>query len=155
MYYFFPQNCAPYICSLKQLLIWKYCKILSSTPIVKLFVYKTVKCEVTNVKFLSRDLPLNNSAIIAKRRCLKLLYLSKGMCEMGSQLKKWYISNILETPYAFFSIFSWYLSFTNTLWPMFPGINNNDFSFFGLSSLSSFLLVFTSLKRKIFVFKYF
>ena len=32
--------------------------------IVKLFVYKTVKCEVINVKFLGRDLPLNKSAIM-------------------------------------------------------------------------------------------
>ena len=31
--------------------------------IVKLFVYKTVKCEAINVGFLSRDLPPNNSAI--------------------------------------------------------------------------------------------
>ena len=31
---------------------------------VKLFVYKTVKCEVINVEFLSKDLTLNNSAII-------------------------------------------------------------------------------------------
>ena len=34
--------------------------------IVKLFVYKTVKCEVINVEFLSRGLPLNNSAIMVK-----------------------------------------------------------------------------------------
>ena len=27
---------------------------------MKLFVYKTVKCEVINVEFLCRDLPLNN-----------------------------------------------------------------------------------------------
>ena len=33
---------------------------------VKLFVYKIVKCEVINVKFLSRDLPQNNSAIMVK-----------------------------------------------------------------------------------------
>ena len=33
---------------------------------MKLFVYKTVKCEVINVEFLSRDLPLNNSAIMVK-----------------------------------------------------------------------------------------
>ena len=110
---FFP-NCAPYICSLKWLLMWKHWKILRSTSIVKLFVYKTVKCEVTNVKFLGWDLPLNNSTIIVKWRFLKLLCLSKGMCGMGSQLKKWYVSNILETPYTFFSIFSWYLSFTHT-----------------------------------------
>ena len=31
---------------------------------VKLFVYKTVKCEVINVELLSKDLTLNNSAII-------------------------------------------------------------------------------------------
>ena len=34
--------------------------------IVKLFVNETVKCEVTNVEFLSRDLPLNISVIIVK-----------------------------------------------------------------------------------------
>ena len=37
-----------------------------STSIVKLLVYKTVKCEVINVKFLSRGIPLNNSAIMVK-----------------------------------------------------------------------------------------
>ena len=31
---------------------------------VKLFVYKTVKYKVINFEFLSRDLPLNNSAIM-------------------------------------------------------------------------------------------
>ena len=55
--------------------------------IVKLFVYKTVKYEVINVKFRSRDLPLNNFAIMAKLKCLKLLYLSKGICGIDSQLK--------------------------------------------------------------------
>ena len=39
---------------------------LMSTSIVKLFVYKTVKRDVINVEFLSRDLPLNNSAIMVK-----------------------------------------------------------------------------------------
>ena len=34
--------------------------------IVKLFVYKIVKCEIINVEFLSRDLPLNNIAIMVK-----------------------------------------------------------------------------------------
>ena len=33
---------------------------------MKLFVYKTVKCEVINVEFLGRDLPLNNSGIMVK-----------------------------------------------------------------------------------------
>ena len=45
---------------------------------MKLFVYKTVKYEVINVKFRSRDLPLNNSVFMVKRKCLKLLYSSKG-----------------------------------------------------------------------------
>ena len=31
---------------------------------VKLFVYKTVKCEVINVEFFNIDLTLNNSVII-------------------------------------------------------------------------------------------
>ena len=47
--------------------------------IVRLFVYETVKCEVINDKFLSRDLPLYNSTIMVKQKCLKLLYSSKGM----------------------------------------------------------------------------
>ena len=123
-------------------------------------VYKTVKCEVINVEFLSKDLPLNNSAIMVKWKCLKLLYSSKGMCRIDSQLKKLirlkYL--ILETPYTFFSIFSWYfivLHTLNFLSPMFSGINNNNFSFFGFSNLSFFVFVFTTLKKKIFIFKYF
>ena len=31
---------------------------------MKLFVNKTVKFEVINIEFLSRDLPLNNSSIM-------------------------------------------------------------------------------------------
>ena len=34
--------------------------------IVKFFVYKTVKCEVINIEFLTRDFPLNNSAIMVE-----------------------------------------------------------------------------------------
>ena len=83
---------------------------------MKLFVYNTAKCEVINVEFLSRYLPLNNSTIMVKWTCLKLLYSSKGMCRIDNQLKKLirlkYL--ILETPYTFFSIFSWYFSFTHT-----------------------------------------
>ena len=41
------------------------------------FVYKTAKLEVINFAFLNRDLPLNNSAIMVKRKYLKLLYSSK------------------------------------------------------------------------------
>ena len=52
-----------------------------------LFVYKTVNCKVINVEFLSRVLPLNNSAFMVKWKCLELLYSSKGMCRIDSQLK--------------------------------------------------------------------
>ena len=38
---------------------------------------------------------------------------------------------------------------------MFPGINNNNFSFFGFSNFSFFVFVLTTLKSKIFIFKYF
>ena len=127
---------------------------------MKLYVYKTVKCEVINVEFLSKDLPLNNSAIMVKWKFLKFLNSLKGICRTDSQLKKLiglkYL--ILEKPYTFFSIFSWYfivLHTLNFLSPMFSGINNNNFSFFGFSNLSFFVFVFTTLKKKIFIFKYF
>ena len=32
----------------------------------EVYVYKTVRCQVINVEFLNRDLPLNNSAIMVK-----------------------------------------------------------------------------------------
>ena len=62
---------------------------------MKLFVHKTVKCEVINADFISRDLPLNNSAMMVKWKCILyytilyyitsyyiiLLYSSKRMCE--------------------------------------------------------------------------
>ena len=74
---------------------------------MKLFVYKTVKCEVINVEFLSRDLSLNSSAITVKWICLKSLYSSKGMRRIDSQLKKLirlkYL--IIERPYTF-SVYS-------------------------------------------------
>ena len=38
---------------------------------------------------------------------------------------------------------------------MFSGIKNDNFPFFGFSRLSFFVFVFTTLKKKIFVFKYF
>ena len=37
------------------------------------FDYQTVKCEVINVEFYGRDLPLSHSAIMATLDCLKLL----------------------------------------------------------------------------------
>ena len=123
---------------------------------MKLFAYKTAKCEVINVEFISRDLPLNNSAMMVKWKCLKLLYSSKGMCRIDSQLKKLirlkYL--ILKIPYTFFSIFSWYFTVLHTLnvvSPMFSGINNNNFSFLVFSSLSFFVFIFTTLKKKIFI----
>ena len=73
---------------------------------VKLFVYKTIKSEVINDKFLSKDLTLNNSEIMVKWKCLKLLYSPKGMCRIDSQLIR-FKHLILETPYTLFSIFSW------------------------------------------------
>ena len=42
--------------------------------IAKLFAYKTVNCEVVNVEFLTRDLPLKNSAIMVKRKCLNYIH---------------------------------------------------------------------------------
>ena len=122
---------------------------------MKLFVYKTVKCEVINVEFLSRDLPLNSSAIMVKWKCLKLLYSSKRRCRVESQLKKLiglkYL--ILET-LCTFSIFNWcfiVLHTLNFLSPMFSGINNKNFSCFGLSNLSFVGFVFTTLKKKIYI----
>ena len=126
---------------------------------MKIFVYKTVKCEVINVDFLSRDIPRNNSAIMVNWKCLKWLYLSKGMFRIDSQLKKLIPLKclILETSYTFFSVFSRYFIVLHTLKflsPMFLGINNN-FSLFGFSNLSYFVFVFTFLKNEIFIFKYF
>ena len=104
---------------------------------MKLFFYKTVKCGVINVDYLSRDLPLTNSAIMVKWKCLKSLYSSKAMCRTDSQLKKLirlkYL--ILETPYTFFSILIWYfrvLHTLNFLSSMFSDIDNNSLSFFWL-----------------------
>ena len=127
---------------------------------MKLLVYKAAKCEVINVEFLSRDHPLNNSAIMIKWKYLKLIYSWQAVCRIDSWLKKLirlkYL--ILETPYNFFSAFNWYfivLHTLNFLSPMFSGINNNNFSFYGFLNLSSFVFVFTALKKKIHIFKYF
>ena len=127
---------------------------------MRLFVCKTVKYEVFNFDFLSRDLPLNSSATIVKWKCLKLLYSSKGMCRINSQFKKLILLKylILETPYTFFSIFSWYfivLHTFNFLLPMFSGIYNNNFSFFVFSNISFFVFFFTTLQKKTFIFKNF
>ena len=61
---------------------------------MKLFVYKTFKCDAIKVEVFNRDLPLNNSALLAKWKCLKLLYSSKPVFRIDSQLKNWYIWNI-------------------------------------------------------------
>ena len=129
---------------------------------MKLFVDETVKCEVIKVGFLSRDLPLDSSAIMVKWKCLKLLNWLKGMRKIDSQLKKKKMIRlkylILETTYTLFSIFNRYyivLHTLNFLSPVFSGINSNNVSFFGFSNLSFFVFVFTTLKKKIFIFKYF
>ena len=46
----------------------------------------------------------------------EIIILIKGMCRIGSQLKKLIRLKhlILETPYTVFSIFSWHFSFTHT-----------------------------------------
>ena len=124
---------------------------------MKLFVYKTVKCEVINVKFLSIDQPLNNSPIMVKWKCLKLLYLSKGVCRIDGQLKRLmrlkYL--ILETPYTVFSIFSWYFIVLHTInfrSPMFSGINNSNFSFFWLFQPLLFCVCFCNFKKGKYLF---
>ena len=78
---------------------------------MKSFVYKTVKCGVITVEFISRDLPLNNFVKMTE------LYSSKGMCRIDSQIKKLIRLKdlILETPYTFFSISSWYFIVLHTL----------------------------------------
>ena len=43
----------------------------------------------------------------------------------------------------------------NTLSPTLSGINNNNFSFFWLFQSFLFVFGFTTLKKKIFIFKYF
>ena len=81
------------------------------------------------------------------------------MCRIDSQLKKLirlkYL--ILETTYIFFSLFSRYFSFKhvlNTLSPMFSGINNNNFSFFGFSNFSFFCVCSYNFRKEN-IFKYF
>ena len=127
---------------------------------MKLFVYKTVEYQVINVKFLSRDLPLNNFAFMVKWKFLKLLYSSKGMCRIDSHLKTLICLKCLtlKTRYIVFSIFSWHfivLHTINFLSPKFSGISNKNFSFLGFPNLSFFVFIFTTLKRKMYIFKYF
>ena len=72
------------------------------------------------------------------------------MCRNDTQSKKLirlkYL--IIETPYTFFSIFSWYFIVLDFLSPMLSGINNNKFSFFGFFNLSFFAFVLTTLKKE-------
>ena len=71
------------------------------------------------------------------------------MCRIDSQLKKLirlkYL--ILETPYTFFTIFSWYFIVLHTL--NFLSSNCNIFFFFGFSKFSFFVFGFTTLKKEI------
>ena len=123
---------------------------------------KLLNVKLLKLDFLSRDLPLDSSAIMVKWKCLKLLNWLKGMRKIDSQLKKKKMIRlkylILETTYTLFSIFNRYyivLHTLNFLSPVFSGINSNNVSFFGFSNLSFFVFVFTTLKKKIFIFKYF
>ena len=84
-----------------------------SMSLVKLFVYKTVKCEVTNVEFISRNLPLKNSVIMVKWECLKLLYSSKGTCRID-RIDTFQILDYWNTLYLFLYIQLVFYSFTHT-----------------------------------------
>ena len=74
--------------------------------------------------------------------CLKLLYSSKGMCRIDSQLKQSILLKylILETPSSLYS------DTLDTLPPMFSGISNNNFFFLGFSNLS-FLCLFLQISE--------
>ena len=74
------------------------------------------------------------------------------MCRIDSQLIR-SKHLVLELPYTFLSIFSWYfivLHTLNFLAPMFSGINNNKFPFLAFVTFL-FLFVFTTLKKKMFL----
>ena len=110
--------------------------------------------KLLNVKLLMSNFP----AEIFLRTILKLwlnenfwnYYIYEKKCVgLTVNWKNWYVWN---------SISSWYfivLRTLNFLSPMFSGINKNNFSFFGFSNLSFFVFVFTTWKKKIFIFKYF
>ena len=53
-------------------------------------------------------------------------------------------------PFSLYSFGILVLHVHNTLSPMFSGINNNNFSFFGYFNLSFFVFVFLTLKKKIY-----
>ena len=126
----------------------KILQILRSTSIVKLFVYKTVKCEVTNVEFFTRDLPLNNSAIMVKWKCLKLLYSSKGMDRIDTKFKK--------SMHTFFSIFSWYFSFIHlsSYHLCFQVLRTTTFPFLAFLIFLFLCVCFYNFKKE-HIFKYF
>ena len=73
------------------------------------------------------------------------------MCRIDRQLKKLIRSKYLitETPYTFFSIFSILVLHTlNTLSPVFSGISNNKFSFFGFSKFFFVGVCFYNFKKE-------
>ena len=125
---------------------------------MKLFVYETVKCEVINVKFLSKYLPLNNSVIMVKWKCLKSLYSSKGMCRIDSQIKNidtFEIFNSWNTLYLLLYIQLVFYSFTQTSYHLcFQLLTKTTFPFLVFPTFP-FLFVFTTLKKKTFISKYF
>ena len=89
--------------------------------------------------------------IFIKKECVRLID-----CQLKKLIRLNYL--ILETPCLPFSLYSagtLVLHTLSTLSPMFSGISNNKFSFFGFSKLSFFVFVFTNFKKKIFIYKLF
>ena len=108
---------------------------------MELCVYKTFKYKVINLEFLSKDLPLNNSAIMVKRNVLN-----------WQSIKKIDTFEIFNSWNTFFPIFSWHSIFSRT---EHSGINNNKLFLFCFKDIKIFVIFFTALKKKIFFLKYF
>ena len=119
---------------------------------MKLFVYKTVKCEVINVKFFSGDLPLNNFVIMVNWKCMKLLYSSNWLCRIDSKLKKVIrLKHLMfEISYTFFSIFSWFFISLSSYHLCFQVLTITAFPFLVFPTFPFLCLCFTALKQKIF-----
>ena len=92
-----------------------------------------------------------SEANMVKWKCLEFLYSSKGMCRIDIQLKKIirlkYL--ILETPYTFFSIFSWFFSFTHlTLYHLcFQVLTTTTFPFLAFPTFP-FVFLFSNFKKE-------
>ena len=94
----------------------KILEILRSTSIVKLFVYKTVKCEVIKSNF-SAEIFLWTILQLQLNENVWNYYSSKGMSRIDSQFLKIYtfeIFNSWNTLYLFHYIQLVFYSFTHT-----------------------------------------